>query len=61
MRTTVNINDAVLKKAQQLCDIKEKTKLINLALELLVEKYAAERLASLEGSERDLKPAKRER
>lgn len=55
MRTTINIRDDVLQKAQQMSQIKEKTKLINLALEVLVEKFAAEKLALLEGSEKKLK------
>ncbi len=61
MRTTININDQILKKAQQLCDIPEKTKLINHALEVLIEKYASMRLAALEGSEKALKSVPRRR
>lgn len=55
MRTTVNINDDILKKAQEISQISEKTKLINMALQSLVEKFAAEQLRKLEGSEKQLK------
>lgn len=61
MRTTVNIQDDLLKKAIGLSSISEKTKLVNLALRALIEKFTAERLASLEGSEPKLKAPRRRR
>ena len=54
MRTTVNLNEEMLKRAQALCHVDKKAELINLALETLIEKYAAIRLAELKGSEKNL-------
>lgn len=59
MRTTLNIDDAILKKAAQLSGIKEKTALVKAGLEALVAKESSRRLAELGGSERTLKPIKR--
>ena len=61
MRTTVNIADEILVKAQKLSNIKEKTKLINMALEAFIEKCAAIRLAKLEGTEKNLQSTPRRR
>jgi Arc/MetJ family transcription regulator len=55
MRTTLNIDDQILKKASKLTGIPEKTKLVRLGLEALIEKESAKRLASLGGSEKELK------
>ncbi len=55
MRTTLNIDDQILKKASKLTGIPEKTKLVRLGLEALIEKESAKRLASLGGSEKKLK------
>ena len=55
MRTTLNIDDQILKQASKLTGISEKTKLVRLGLEALIEKESAKRLASLGGSEQELK------
>jgi len=55
MRTTLNIDDQILKKAAELTGISEKTALVKLGLEALIAQESAKRLAALGGSERDLK------
>jgi len=55
MRTTLNIDDKILKKASKLTGVSEKTKLVKLGLEALIAKESARRLASLGGSEKKLK------
>lgn len=54
MRTTLNIDDALLEKAAKLTGIAEKTSLVRLGLEALISKEAALRLAHLGGSEKQL-------
>jgi Arc/MetJ family transcription regulator len=51
MKTTLNIDDAILEKASQLTGIKEKTTLVRMGLEALVSHQSARRLAALGGSE----------
>ena len=53
MRTTVNIDDDLLTRAQDLTGIKERATLLRMALEALVEREAARRLARLGGSQPD--------
>jgi Arc/MetJ family transcription regulator len=55
MRTTLNIDDQILKKASKLTGISEKTALVRLGLEALIAQESAKRLAALGGSEKDLK------
>ena len=55
MRTTLNIDDQILSKAAKLTGISEKTALVRLGLEALIAQESAKRLASLGGSEKDLK------
>jgi hypothetical protein len=55
MRTTLNINDQILKKASALTGITEKTALIHMGLETLIALESAKRLAALGGSEKKLK------
>ena len=55
MRTTLNIDDKILKRASKLTGIKEKTALVKLGLEALISAESAKRLAALGGSEKDLK------
>ena len=50
MKTTLNIDDAILAKAAKLTGVSEKTSLVRLGLEALVSRYSAERLAALGGS-----------
>ncbi len=59
MRTTLNIDDALLKKAGQLSGIREKTALVRAGLEALITRESSRRLAELGGSERSLRPVKR--
>jgi Arc/MetJ family transcription regulator len=52
MRTTINIDDATLKRAAKLTGIKEKTSLVRMGLETLIAHESAKRLANLGGSEK---------
>ena len=61
MRTTININDAILKKASELTGVKEKTQLVRLGLEALISLESSRRLARLGGTEKALKPIPRRR
>ena len=61
MRTTVNLDDELLKKAQELSGIKERTELIHEGLRRLVQQESARRLARLGGTEPDIKPIPRRR
>ncbi|MDX1736882.1 MAG: type II toxin-antitoxin system VapB family antitoxin [Alphaproteobacteria bacterium] len=54
MRTTLNIDDEILKKASRLTGIKEKTALVRLGLEALISRESSKRLAKLGGTEKDL-------
>jgi Arc/MetJ family transcription regulator len=51
MRTTLNLDDDLLETAQRLTGLTEKTALVRLALEALIERESARRLARLGGSE----------
>ncbi len=55
MRTTLNIDDKILAKAARLTGVKEKTTLVKLGLEAQISNESAKRLASLGGSEKNLK------
>ena len=55
MRTTLNIDDQILKTASKLTGISEKTTLVRLGLESLIAQESAKRLALLGGTEKDLK------
>lgn len=59
MRTTLNIDDAILKKASMLTGIKEKTALVRLGLEALIAHESRKRLAELGGTEKALRPKRR--
>ena len=61
MRTTLNIDDQMLKKAATLTGVKEKTSLIHLGLEALIARESSKRLAMLGGTEKDLKAIPRRR
>lgn len=61
MRTTLNIDDALLEKASELTGIKEKTTLVKLGLEELVARESARRLAKLGGTETQLNAIPRRR
>ena len=61
MRTTLNLKTELIKKAQELTGITEKTALIHYGLELLIQREAAKRLVKLGGSDPDAKAAPRKR
>jgi len=61
MRTTLNIEDALLDKAAKLTGIKEKTSLVKRGLESLIAIESAKRLARLGGTEKGLKMIPRRR
>ena len=61
MRTTLIIDDALLAHARRLTGIEEKTALIHAALEALISREAARRLASLGGTMPHLEPIHRRR
>jgi hypothetical protein len=61
MRTTLNIEDDLIKKVSKLTGIKEKTTLVKLGLEALLAVESSKRLAKLGGTERGLKEIPRRR
>jgi Arc/MetJ family transcription regulator len=61
MRTTLNIEEALLARAAELTGIKEKTSLVKLGLEALIAREGAKRLAALGGTEQNLKMIPRRR
>lgn len=61
MRTTLNIDDELLRKAAELTGESEKTALVRRGLEALIALESARRLADLGGSERQLKAIPRRR
>jgi len=61
MRTTIALDDELIRQAQQYTGITEKAALIKLALTQLVQREAARRLAALGGTMPDLKPIPRRR
>jgi hypothetical protein len=54
MRTTLNIEDSLIENASVLTGIKEKTTLVKLGLQALIEREAGKRLARLGGTEKEL-------
>lgn len=61
MRTTITLDDATLKEAEALTGVKERPRLIQKALEALVAREKALRLAKLGGTEQALKQVPRRR
>jgi len=61
MRTTINLDDALLERAQSLSGVHERTALLREALTALIQRESARRLARLGGSEPELKPIPRRR
>ena len=59
MRTTLNIEDKLIDKASKLTGIKEKTSLVRLGLQALIARESSKRLATLGGTEKKLKIARR--
>ncbi len=61
MRTTLNIDDSLVRQAAKLTGVKEKTSLVRLGLEALIARESARRLADLGGTERQLRSIPRRR
>ena len=61
MRTTVNLDDALLAQAQLLCGAKERSVLLREALIALIQRESARRLARLGGSEPQMEDIVRRR
>ena len=61
MQETMDIDQELLKKAAQILGEKEKSRLIQMALEALIERESARHLARLGGSEPELRPVSRRR
>jgi Arc/MetJ family transcription regulator len=61
MRTTLNIDDSLLRTAARLAGVEEKTALVRLGLEALIARESARRLAELGGTEKSLLPIRRRR
>jgi Arc/MetJ family transcription regulator len=54
MRTTLALDDDLVREAQHLTGVREKSVLVREALKALIERESARRLARLGGSEPDL-------
>ena len=50
MRTTINIDERILREASRLTGVQEKTALVRMGLESLITRESARRLAQLGGS-----------
>lgn len=61
MRTTLNIDDALLRRALRVSGLQEKTAVLHAGLEALIQRESARQLAALGGTERKLKAAPRRR
>ena len=61
MRTTLNLDDKLVKEAQRLSGIRGKTAVLHAGLEALIQRESARRLAALGGSEPKLRPIPRRR
>ena len=61
MRTTLNLDDELVKEARELTGIQEKTALVHEGLRQLIQREAARRLAALGGTMPDLKSIPRRR
>ena len=61
MRTTVTLDDALMARAQELDGTKQPSALLQRALQALIERESARRLAALGGSEPDLEVPPRRR
>ena len=59
MRTTVNLDEALLEEAQRVTGLTERTALIREGLKALIQRESARRLARLGGSEPQASPIPR--
>ena len=61
MRTTLNLDDEIVRRARECSGIQEKTALVHTALRQLIAREAAKRLAALGGSMPGFQPGRRRR
>jgi Arc/MetJ family transcription regulator len=61
MRTTINLDDALLAAAHKLTGIEERTALLHEALKALIARESAQRLAKLRGTQPELSLIRRRR
>ncbi|MDA0745612.1 MAG: type II toxin-antitoxin system VapB family antitoxin [bacterium] len=61
MKTTLNIDDDLLKQASELTGINEKTALVRLGLKALITRESSKRLARMGGTEKEIRPIPRRR
>ncbi|HUT57659.1 MAG TPA: type II toxin-antitoxin system VapB family antitoxin [Phycisphaerae bacterium] len=61
MRTTLNVDDAMLSRASELTGVRQKTALVRMGLEALIARQSAARLAAMGGTQKRLKPVRRRR
>lgn len=61
VRTTLNIDDTLLREAQRVTGMTSKAELVREGLRALIERESARRLARLGGSEPQLQPVPRRR
>ncbi len=61
MRTTLHIDDELLMLASRYTGVEEKTALVRMGLEALVQRGAAMRLAKLQGTDKRAKAGRRRR
>jgi len=61
MRTTLNLDTGLIDTARKLTGIEEKTALVHAALESLIARESARRLAALGGTMPRLRPIRRRR
>lgn len=61
MRTTLNIDEALVERASKLTGIKEKTALVRKGLKALISLESSRRLAALGGSEKYIRMPRRRR
>ena len=59
MRTTVNLDDELLAKAELVSGIRERAALVNEGIRALIERESAKRLARLGGSQPQLESIRR--
>jgi Arc/MetJ family transcription regulator len=61
MKTTLNLSDELLQEASKRTGIQEKTKLIHVALQALIQEYDRKQILTLFGSDKKAKSPRRAR
>jgi Arc/MetJ family transcription regulator len=61
VRTTVNLDETLLARAQAVCGMRKPSRLLNEALNALIERESARRLARMDGTEPHLMDIRRRR